>query len=92
MLMLRKGGQFTDSQTRKYMAAAVLWFAVALFGILATYYIKLPLVGLITTALAMTAFKNNFRRWGNWFVGKRGELAVTEALKSSLATTFCSTI
>ena len=56
-------------------------FAVALVSLLATYYIKLPLVGLITAALAMTAFKNNFRRWGNWFVGKRGELVVTEALK-----------
>jgi hypothetical protein len=82
MLMLRKGGQFTDSQIRKYMAAALVCFAVAVVGILATRYTNLPLVGLIATALAITAFKKNFRRWSNWFVGKRGELAVTEALKS----------
>ena len=88
MLMLRKGGQFTDSQIRKHIAAAVVCFAVALVGILATYFIKVPLVGLLATALAITAFKKNFRRWGNWFVGKRGELAVTEALKAYPATTF----
>src|SRR4051812_13936336 len=84
MLMLRTGGQFTDKQIRKYMAAALVCFVVAVVGILATRYIKVPLVGLIATALAITAFKNNFRRWGNWFVGKRGELAVIEALKESL--------
>ena len=64
------------------MAAAVFCFAVALVGILGTYFINLPLVGLLATAVAITAFKKNVRRWGNWFVGKRGELAVTEALKS----------
>jgi hypothetical protein len=81
MLMLRTGGEFTDSQIRKFMAAALICFGVAVVGILATYYSNLPLVGLMASALAIMACKENFRRWSNWFVGKRGELAITEALK-----------
>jgi hypothetical protein len=30
----------------------------------------------------VAAFKAAFKRWADWFVGKRGELAVTENLKS----------
>ncbi len=44
--------------------------------------IQIPLIGLITTLLAITLFRANFTRWGNWFVGKRGEMAISDALGS----------
>jgi hypothetical protein len=81
MLLLRNGGQFTDSQIKKYLKLSAIYFAVAYVGIFVAYQLKAPLFGLIIFALAFTAFKARFSRWGNWFVGKRGELAVTETLK-----------
>jgi hypothetical protein len=84
MLMLRKGGRFTDTQIQKYFLCAIVSFGVAAFAIFAIAHIKIPLVGLIAVAVAIAAFKKNFNRWGNWFVGKRGEEAVTEALKHGL--------
>jgi len=82
MLLLRNGGQFTDSQVKKYLKLSAIYFAVAYVGIFVAYLLKAPLLGLAIFALAFTAFKARFTRWGNWFVGKRGELAVTDALKS----------
>ena len=82
MLMLRNGGKFTDQQIRKYLMKALLCFAIAVFAIFVTRYIQLPLVGLITTVLAITLFKANFTRWSNWSVGKRGEMAISDALRS----------
>jgi hypothetical protein len=81
MLMLRRGGQFIDRRIRKYLTYAILCFGVAIAAVFATRYIKVPFVGLITTLIALAIFKENFKRWGNWFVGKRGEMAVSEALK-----------
>jgi len=82
MLMLRKGGKFTDQQIRKYLKKALLCFAIAAVAIFATGYIRLPLVGLITTVLVISLFKANFTRWSNWSVGKRGEIAISDALRS----------
>jgi len=82
MLMLRNGGKFTDQQIRKYLKKALFCFAIAVVGIFAMRYIQIPLIGLITTMLAITLFKANFTRWGNWFVGKRGEMAISDALGS----------
>jgi hypothetical protein len=84
MRMLRKGGHFADTQVRKYFLSALLCFGVALVAIFAIRHINLPLVGLIATAVAIAAFKENVNRWGNWFVGKRGEEAVTDVLKEGL--------
>ena len=82
MLMLRNGGKFTDQQIRKYLNKAFLCFAIAVVAIFATRYIQLPLVGLITTVFAITLFKANFTRWSNWSVGKGGEMAISDALRS----------
>jgi hypothetical protein len=82
MLMLRTGGQFTDTQIRKYFISATIFVAVAVVGLLATRYSELPLIGLVVTGLAITAFRGNVRRWRNWSAGKLGETAVAEALKS----------
>jgi hypothetical protein len=81
MLLLRNGGKFTDSQIKKYLKLSAIYFAVAYVGIFVAYQLKAPLFGLAIFALAFIAFKDRFIRWGKWFVGKRGELAVTEVLK-----------
>jgi Nuclease-related domain len=81
MLMLRKGGQFTDSQLCKYLNRALLCFGSAVVAALATPYVQLPFVLVLVAVFAAAMFKKNIERWGNWFVGKRGELAVAEALK-----------
>ncbi len=80
--MLMLSGKFTDQQIRKYLIKALLCFAIAVFAIFATRSIQLPLVGLITTVLAITLFKANVTRWSNWSVGKRGETAISDALRS----------
>jgi len=82
MLMLRTGGQFADSQIRKYLIRALLCFGIAVGAAFATRYIQLSFVGLIATVFAVAVFKESFRRWSNWFVGKRGEMAISDALKS----------
>jgi hypothetical protein len=82
MLMLRKGGRFTDQKIRKYSNRVVVCFAIAVVGIFTMRYIQIPLIGLITTLLAITLFRANFTRWGNWFFGKRGEMAISDALGS----------
>lgn len=82
MRVLRKGGQFTDgridqhfSQTLSYLACGVLVFAVlAFFG--------LKFIGLLAGILIVAGGAASFRQWGNWSLGKRGELAVTDTLKS----------
>jgi hypothetical protein len=81
MLLLRKGGQFTDGQINKYFNQSAIYLGVALGGLLVSLYFKVPLLGLLIFVVAFTAIKDPFKRWGNWFVGKRGELAVTETLK-----------
>ena len=82
MLMLRTGGQFADSQIRKYLIRALLCFGIAVGAAFATRYIQLSFVGPIATVFAVAVFKESFRRWSNWFVGKRGEMAISDALKS----------
>jgi hypothetical protein len=81
MLMLRKGGQFTDRQIHKYLRNALLCFGLAIVAVFAIRYIQIPFVGLGISIIAVGLFKKNINRWGNWFVGKAGELAVAEALK-----------
>lgn len=81
MLLLRNGGQYCNRQIHKYLNLWAIYFAVAYVEIFVVYLLKAPLFGLLIFALGFTAFKARFMRWGNWFVGKRGELAVTEVLK-----------
>lgn len=76
MLMLRQGGKFTDQQIRKYLRSASLWFGLAMAAVVATPYIPVPFVGLFVTLFALAVLKKKFEKWGNWSVGKRGELAV----------------
>jgi hypothetical protein len=82
MLTLRNGGDFADRQIRQYFTVALLCLGVAGTVISANHYVNLPALGFIITALAILFFKISFRRWSNWFIGKRGEEAVSQALKA----------
>jgi hypothetical protein len=81
MLMLRTGGKFTDRQIQKHLNKALLFVGIGIAAMVAALYVQVPFVGLIAVGLAMVVFKARFRRWSNWSSGKRGELAVSEALK-----------
>jgi Nuclease-related domain len=82
MLMLRRGGGYTNRQIRKHLNNALLCFGIAVVAVFAIRYIQLPLVGLMITIGAIALFREHFTRWSNWFVGKRGEVAIAEALKA----------
>jgi hypothetical protein len=82
MLLLRKGGKFADRQIDNHRWKAVLFFSVSVLVILVTLYVNLPYVGIAAAVLTLGMFKTTRRRWRNWMVGKRGEEAVSEALKS----------
>jgi hypothetical protein len=45
-------------------------------------YVNLLYIGVAVAVVPLVMFKVNFRRWSNWTVGKSGEAAVSEALKS----------
>lgn len=81
MLTLRKGGGYTNQQIRKHLDKVILCFGIAIGAVFAIRYIPIPLVGLIITIIAIGKFKEHFTRWLNWSVGKKGELAISEALK-----------
>lgn len=78
----RQGGEFTNDRIRFYRTEAMVFVSLALLAWMGSRYINLPLVGLVILAILIGCFKASFARWGNWYVGKRGELAVTDALKS----------
>jgi hypothetical protein len=82
MLLLRKGGHFTDRQIDKYLGKALLCFSIALLTFFVSFYLDLAYVGLIGVAVAILMFQASLSRWSNWTVGKHGEQAVSEALKS----------
>jgi hypothetical protein len=81
MLLLRSGGKFTDRQIQNHFNKALRFVCIAALLIAVTGYVQLPFVGLIAAGLAFIEFKGHFRRWSNWSAGKRGEMAISQALK-----------
>ena len=81
MLLLRNGGKFTERQIQNHLNKALRFVCIAALLIAATGYVQLPIVGLIAAAIAFFKFKGHFRRWSNWSASKKGEMAITEALK-----------
>jgi hypothetical protein len=82
MRVLRKGGQFTAGRIRFYLSSSVGFFVLTLLVAAVFLHFQLPQVGLFAVAALFILFKVGFRHWERWFLGKRGESKVTEALKS----------
>jgi len=80
--ILRKGGQFADGRIQLLGARSLLLFVAMLLGLAVGFIFKWPRGGFLLGCVAVPLFKANVKRWGNWVVGKRGESAVTDILKS----------
>jgi hypothetical protein len=82
MMVLRKGGQFADSRVRFYLWASfgLLVLAIAAFALSQSF--RQPAFGFFAATAIVILFKVSVRRGMRWFLGKKGESAVTETLKS----------
>jgi hypothetical protein len=82
MRVLRKGGEFLDHNIRRSGKKAI-WYLLgfgAVCGLL--FFVSYQLVALLGLVLAFRHFTAAYDKWESWFLGKRGELAVTRALSA----------
>src|SRR5258705_2088356 len=80
MKLLRAGGKFADRHIRRHGKNAILYF-VGYAAICAVFFfVSYKLVALLGLVLAFGHFTKAYDKWEHWFLGKRGELAVTRAL------------
>jgi hypothetical protein len=82
MMVLRKGGQFADRRIRFYLWASLSLFTLAISAFAVSHSFRLPAVGFFMAAILWMLFRASVRRWSRWFLGRKGESKVTEALKS----------
>jgi hypothetical protein len=80
MKLLRTGGKFADRHIRRHGKNAILYFVgyVAICAVF--FFVSYKLVALLGLVLAFGHFTKAYDKWEHWFLGKRGELAVTRAL------------
>jgi Nuclease-related domain len=82
MKVLRTGGQFADRHIRHHGRRAI-WYFVGFVAVCAVFFfVSYEVVALLGLLLAFGHFAAAYDRWENWFLGKRGELAVTRALSA----------
>jgi Nuclease-related domain len=82
MKILRKGGEFIDGQIRS-QGKKVLWgFAGCMLFCAVFFFVSRGLAGLIGMAVAFRLLGARYDEWEHWYLGMRGELAVTKALQS----------
>src|SRR6266550_269435 len=82
MKLLRAGGKFADRHIRRHGKNAILYFVgyVAICAVF--FFVSYKLVALLGLVLAFGHFTKAYDKWEHWFLGKRGELAVTRALSA----------
>ena len=82
MKVLRRGGEFADRHIRRSGKKA-LWYFIGYAAICAVFFsVSYKLVALLGLLLAFKHFTAAYDKWEHWFLGKRGELAVTRALSA----------
>ena len=82
MLMLRKGGKFTDRRIERHTWSGVIYIALGVIVFLVVSSFSSLMIGVIAGAVvAYPGAVASFKQSGNWSRGKEGELAVSEALK-----------
>jgi hypothetical protein len=82
VLILRKGGKFADRQIGSYRRRAILCVCFSVVAIVVSLYFNVPYIGIVVAPVVLVMFKASRRNWRNWTAGKRGEEAVSDALKS----------
>jgi hypothetical protein len=55
MLVLRKGGEFTDRQINKHLWAGIMYFALLVLAVFAVGFTQHTLIGLLIVVLATVA-------------------------------------
>lgn len=82
MKVLRTGGEYADRHIRRRGVMALRYF-VGFIAVCATFFfVSYEIIALLGLVLAFKEFAAAYDRWENWFLGKRGELAVTRALNA----------
>jgi hypothetical protein len=80
MKVLRIGGKFADSHIKR-SGKTVLWYFIGCAGVCAVFFfISYKLVALLGLVLVFKQFTGAFDKWGHWYLGKRGELAITNCI------------
>jgi Nuclease-related domain len=84
MRVLKEGGKVTDRRIWFCLSRNVGVFLLALLAVAVSLHFQLPQIGFAVVALFIVfiVFKASFRHWEQWFLGKREESRVTNALKS----------
>jgi nuclease-like protein len=80
MKVLRTGGRFADRQIRHRGKKVLYYFAGFLTVCAIFFFVSYEIVALLGLVLAFWHFTKAYDKWEHWFLGKRGELAVTRAL------------
>jgi nuclease-like protein len=82
MRILRNGGEFIDGKIRDH-GKKVLWAFVGCVVVCAVFFfVSRGLAGLLGMAAMFWLFGDTYDKWEPWYLGMRGELAVTKALQS----------
>ena len=82
MRILRNGGEFADRQIR-FHGKKVLWGLGGCVAFCAVFFfVSHGLAGVIGMVAVFELFRANYDEWEHWYLGMRGELAVTRELKS----------
>jgi hypothetical protein len=67
---------------RLYLSSSAGFVVLTLFALAAFLHFQVPEVSFFVAAPLFILFKASFRHWERWFLAKRRESEVTEALKS----------
>ena len=82
MKVLRTGGEYANRHIRRRGKIA-LWYFIGCVAMSAVFFfVSYELVALLGLVLAFGHFTAAYDTWEHWFLGKRGELAVTRALSA----------
>jgi hypothetical protein len=82
MKILRKGGEFIDGQIWSHGKKALWGFGGCVVVCVVFFFISQGLAGLIGMVVMFRLFGATYDEWEHWYLGRRGELAVTKALQS----------
>jgi hypothetical protein len=82
MLLLGKGGQFTNGRMRFYLWTSLGLLALAIATSVLSQRFGRPTLGFFAVAALVILFKTSVRSWQRWFLGRKGESRVTEILKT----------
>jgi hypothetical protein len=80
MKVLRAGGEFADRLIRRRGKKAILCFICFIGICFVFFFVSYKLIALLGLVLAFGHLATAYDQWEHWFLGKRGELAVTRAV------------